>query len=362
MKSSKYLFDNVLVIGLGLIGGSIAKSIRHNKISNKIFAYDSNFEVIEKSKSEKIIDNIIFLDDELKFIDLIIIATPISHYDDIFKKIRNKISLKSIVIDVGSIKDFKIKNLPSNFLPCHPIAGSDKNSYNNSCLNLFKGKNFIICKEKFNDQFDNLNKIIKMVEIIGSKPVFLEAKNHDIIFGLVSHLPQFISFLTKDFLQTEIKEKIDDNFLKKCFRLDNSNPDIWIDIFKNNKNNLERFYQEFFINLQKIIVDLENKNWSEIKEDILKNKIIFNIVKNNNLDDMNDKFFIANFTPIFFRFLVCISYLKIKDLLQYLEYSGSGFTDFSSISSIAKYESAILDVLIKKNIGKIKSLFTSISK
>lgn len=60
MKSSKYLFDNVLVIGLGLIGGSIAKSIRHNKISNKIFAYDSNFEVIEKSKSEKIIDNIIF--------------------------------------------------------------------------------------------------------------------------------------------------------------------------------------------------------------------------------------------------------------------------------------------------------------
>lgn len=358
MKSSKYLFNNTLIIGLGLIGGSIAKSIRHYNVSKKIFAYDNNFETIEKSKSEKIIDNFIFLDDELNFIDLIVIATPISYYNEILKKIKNKVSLKSIIIDVGSIKDFKIKNLPSNFLPCHPIAGSDKNGYKNSCSDLFKNKDFIICKENFNDEFDNLSKVIKMIEIIGSKPVFLDAKNHDLIFGLVSHLPQFLSFLTKNFLNTEI----DDNFLKKCFRLDNSHPDIWVDIFEKNKNNLEKFYQEFFINLQKIIFDLENKNWPEVKNNILKNTIVSDISKNIILDNMNVKFFTQNFTPIFFRFLICISYLNIKDLQKYLKYSGSGFADFSSISCIVKYESKILDVLIKKNINKIKDLFISISK
>ena len=98
--------------------------------------------------------------------------------------------------------------------------------------NLFFGKKFIICKNIFNKDED-IKKINSLFQKMGCNVDFIDAKAHDKIYALVSHLPQFISFLTKDF-----SPKIND----RAFRLNNSNEKIWGDIFALNEKNIEEFY------------------------------------------------------------------------------------------------------------------------
>lgn len=335
-------FQKTLIIGLGLIGGSFAKSLQKSQISKEIFAYDSDCETIDLAKNDGVIkegvSDLNFLQEELANFDLIVLATPLSVYEEILEEIVPQISPNALIIDLGSIKDFKFK-LPKNFIGCHPIAGSENTGFENSSADLFFGKKFIICPE--NRDKNSVNKIAELVKKIGATPEFLEAKKHDEIYALVSHLPQFLSFLTKEFSPKNIK----DEFFKTAFRLDESSPEIWEDVFKINERNLEKFYLKFFDELE---------NYSKNPESVL--------VKNShNLPKFDEKFFEENFAAIFFRVLVVKSYLEIPEIKNFQNYAGSGFRDFTSIISLLNYDSEKLKKLIEKNQKQIFKIFNSIS-
>jgi len=334
------LFQKTLIIGLGLIGGSFAKALRQNQISKEILACDLDSAAINLAKDEQVIDNSITLEDNLSDFDFIVLATPLSAYKEIFDKIFNRLSDKTIFIDLGSIKELKLKNLPKNFIPCHPIAGSENNGFEHSSADLFLDKKFIICAE--NSEENSLKKLTETIKKIGAKTEFLSAKKHDEIYALVSHLPQFLSFLTAEFSPKEIK----DEFFKTTFRLDNSSPEIWDDIFKLNEKNLEKFYMQFFDELENVI---ENPQKIIEKNPTAK------------LPTFDEKFFEENFAAIFFRALIVSSYLKISQIKSFENYAGSGFRDFTSIISILNYDSQKLHDLIKKNQSKIFKIFDSIS-
>lgn len=338
------IFKNSLIIGLGLIGGSFARAMKQSKVSAKITACDFDEESLDLAKIENVIDegfvDLQFLSDDLAKFDLIVIATPLSAYEEIFANLKNKISEKTLVIDLGSIKNFQFKDLPKNFVPCHPIAGLEVAGYENSTADLFKGKKFIICKEN--------QKIVNLITEIGAKAEFIEVKKHDEIYALVSHLPQFLSFLSKEFSPKNIKNE----FLQKAFRLDNSDPEIWEDIFAMNEENLEKFYLKFFDNLE--------KNCFKKPEELLllmqsvsdKKAVLSNI----DFDEIS-----KNFDKILPRLAIVLSYLQIPEIKKYSSYAGSGFKDFTAIIAIANCDHKKIISLISISQKELQKLLKLLS-
>ncbi|MDX2083147.1 MAG: prephenate dehydrogenase/arogenate dehydrogenase family protein [Rickettsiales bacterium] len=409
-------FNKILIIGFGLIGGSFAKALRAQNLDWQIDAYDINQLALKQALESKIIDHIITLESKkISEFDFIIIAAPLSTYQKIFSVIKNNINPKTIIIDLGSLKNFISeilpKNLSANFVACHPIAGSEKNGFENSFAELFRDKKFIICKSQNNSEIQ-LKKVENLAKIIGCNVEFIDSKAHDEVYALVSHLPQFLSFLTAEFSP----KKIADEFFEKVFRLDNSDPEIWSDIFALNCENLEKFYLEFFDNLEKNIElcvarprhedgvtkseskiksqqhedgvtkseskiksqqheDGVTKSESKIKSQQHEDGVTseHSSLQNNLLTTLADlsprrmtgsidqKFFEENFATIFFRALIVVSYLQIPQIKTFQKHAGSGFADFTSIVAIFNYEPEKLANLIKKNQQKILKLFDAIS-
>lgn len=347
--------NKILIIGLGLIGGSFAKALRHKNVAAEIWAFDTNIETINLAKKSGAINGFAVLDHGLKDFDLIVIATPLAFYQDILEKISEINPQNSTIIDLGSLKEPVLKKLPQNlqenFVACHPIAGSDKSGFENSSLDLFIDKKFVICKGK-----NTSEKSIKIVENlankIAAKPDFIDAKVHDQIYALVSHLPQFLSFLTKEFSP----KKQENDFIKTAFRLDNSAPELWEDIFKMNEKNLEKFYFEFFDNLTNFAKKIENNNYSELLLD-LKNIVAFSN-KNSEIPDFKG---FAEQSSIIFRLFIVASYLQIDKIGGLQNYAGSGFKDFTSIISILKSDQTLLLQTLKTEQKNILSLIKKIS-
>lgn len=347
-----FTYQKTLIIGLGLLGGSIARSFKKYNISQSIYAFDIDIDALELAKEQKIIDNIALLEDDLADFDLIAICVPLNQYQQVFTKIHTKINSQALIFDIGSVKDFKFKNIPQNFVPCHPIAGSVESGFENSNEDLFLNKKFLICKNQNN--ITEAQKLFEIVKQINAIPDFIEAKSHDEIYALVSHLPQFLSFLCIEFSL----KKIDNDFFKNAFRLDNSNPEIWKDIFDLNQKYLQIFYEEFFENLENYIENLKNFKIEKITEDkdflgFIDDKIIF--------ENSTEQFFEKNFEVIFFRFLIILSFLKIKKINSFKNYGGLGFKDFISIINIVKFDQAKINFLIQKNYTKITNFFKNIS-
>lgn len=336
---SEKIFNQTLIIGLGLIGGSFAKALRQYKISDKIYASDVDPDALEQAIKSGTIDDFIMLDEPLDKFNFIVLATPLSAYEKIAKEIKGKIATNAVIIDLGSVKELAIKKkFGEYFVPCHPIAGSEKTGFEHSDANLFSTKKFVICPE--NCAEIAVEKVVKTIKSIGAEVEFLAAKKHDEIYALVSHLPQFISFLTKDFSP----KKITDEFFQTAFRLDNSDPQMWSDIFKLNERNLEKFYLEFFDNLEK---NIKNSNFSSLTK--------------NGVDQGSGKFLEENFSAIFFRVLIAKSYLEIPSIEKYKDYAGSGFRDFTSIVAVLNYDVQKLQKLVEKNHGQILKFFNSLS-
>ncbi len=324
-------FNKTLIIGLGLIGGSFAKSLRQNQLSKQIFACDLDLETLELAQEEKVIDGITFLEEGVADFDFIVIAAPLSAYEDIFDDISPSLNPEAIVIDLGSVKDFDMESLPQNFIPCHPIAGSENSGFEHSTADLFSGRKFIICSEN-----PKRNKVAEVAKKLGSEVEFMSGEKHDEIFALVSHLPQFLSFLTLEFSP----KNIEDEFFKKAFRLDDSSPELWEDIFEINEENLEKFYLVFFDELERAVENLYSKSTDVVP---------------------SEGFFAENFAAIFFRVLVVQSYLKIPEIKAYAKHAGQGFKDFTSIIEVLNYDQKLLDGLIRKNHSKIHNFFREIS-
>lgn len=345
--------NKILIIGLGLIGGSFAKAARQHKIAREIWAFDSDIATINSAKNAKIIDGFAVLDDDLRDFDLIVVATPLAFYKDILAKISELNPQNSVVIDLGSLKEVVLKTLPQNlqknFVACHPIAGSDKTGFNNSSADLFLGKKFVICKGK-NTEEKCLKIVENIITKIGAKPDFIEAKAHDEIYALVSHLPQFLSFLTKEFSP----EKQESDLIKNAFRLDNSSAELWEDIFKMNKKNLEKFYVEFFDHLSDFAAKIHKQEYVKVLTELNNIPLLKSLPK-------PDFIALPEASKIIFRLLVVASYLKITKIQSLQNYAGSGFKDFTSIISVLKLEPETLLKALESEQKEVLSFVRKIS-
>jgi prephenate dehydrogenase len=192
----------------------------------------------------------------------------------------------------------------------------------------------------------NLHKII---EKIGAKPHYLTAQEHDKIYALVSHLPQYLSFLSNAskkpadskysflyYVLSYCERELDTNqlsslFFQRCFRLNNSDRDLWQEIFDLNQKNFSIFFQEWKGNFD-IISKIINNAKNPFK--ILRTYLVSDPGFSLELDDKFYKDFNNNRENILYRLAIVIAYLEIKKIQDYKKYAGKGFADFTSIIKI----------------------------
>ena len=275
---------NILIIGCGLLGSSVLRSIHKNKLANKIFIYEKSKKNISTLKKLKLPGKVVSsLKEAVTKSNFIIFCTPMSEYKNIITKINNYIVPNTLITDVGSskiesskiIKKYLKKGIA--WTSSHPIAGSEVSGPQHGKSNMFEGRWCILVKEKSTIK-KNLNFLKKFWEKIGSKVTIMSPEKHDKIFSITSHLPHLIAYnLVKSAQDFEKKQSYDlikfsAGGLRDFSRIAASNEIMWRDIFFNNNRNISNAIDLFIKNLKSFKVDINSKNNKSIINKLIQTK------------------------------------------------------------------------------------------
>ena len=263
---------NILIIGCGLIGSSLLRSIADKKIAKKIFIYEKSKSNILKIKKLKLPCTIITdFKKTVPNIDLIIVCTPLSEYKGIILKLNKHLLPKTIITDIGSSKEKSHNVIKENlkrgisWTSSHPIAGSEVSGPVHGKKDLFLDKWCILIRESNTNQ-KHLSILRKFWTKIGSKISIMSSKKHDLVFSMTSHLPHLIAYnLVKTATDFERKQKYElikfsAGGLRDFSRIAASNEIMWRDIFFNNQKNISDAIELFIKNLRAFKKDIESKN------------------------------------------------------------------------------------------------------
>ena len=260
---------NVGIIGLGLIGGSIALKIKEIDKNAVIYGLDKDMDSMSYSLSKGIIDKKLDIKsiDNLKYI---FIAIPVDAIKSEIESILNKISNDTLVIDLGSTKYEICKRVldhanRKNFLAAHPIAGTEFSGPLAATNNLFDNKVLILCETEKTDQHLLLD-ALKIFDLMNMKIINMDSIEHDKHIAYVSHLSHISSFMlgktvmNKEEDQDTIYDMAGSGF-ESTVRLAKSSPETWASIFVENKNNIVESLNEYISNFNnfKILIEKGDK-------------------------------------------------------------------------------------------------------
>jgi prephenate dehydrogenase len=263
---------NVAVIGLGLIGGSMALELKHKGFSKHIIGVDNSESHKDQALKLKIVDETCSIEEAIKESQLIILSTPVNVSSKIILSILNIID-NQILMDVGSTKHELIKKIKShpkrkNFVATHPIAGTEFSGPAAAHLGLFKDKVNIICDQKDSSP-KALNTIKEIYDLLEMKTIFMTAEDHDVHSAYVSHISHISSFSLA--LSVMDKEKDEKNILnmagsgfESTVRLAKSNKEMWTPIFNENKKNILKVLENYIGKLNDFKDAINNDNESAL--------------------------------------------------------------------------------------------------
>ena len=280
------MFKKVCIIGCGLIGSSIARGIKKNKLATKIVSSNRSNNTNKKVVRLKIVNEA--SSDTKKIVkdsDLIIIASPLSSYKNIILKIKSFLKNGAILTDVGSVKKNAIplieKNIPKNvsWISSHPIAGTEESGPESGFAELFKNRWCILTPSKKSKRKD-VKLLEKFWKKLGSKVDVMDAKKHDYILSITSHMPHLIAY---NIVNTTLKIKKNKNRdivkysaggLRDFTRIAASNPIMWRDIFIQNRENTSKMIDKFIQNLKDLKKAIKGKNEKKLEKIFIETKKI----------------------------------------------------------------------------------------
>ena len=204
------MLNKITIIGVGLIGGSLAKAIKANQLANAVCGYGRDQSRLEKAKNTNIIDELSTnIDEAVKGADIVVIATPVGTFKQILEAIEPLITEQVIISDVGSTKTNIVKIVnevlgekSKCFVPAHPIAGKEKSGFEVSVPDLFKGKKTIITPLE-NNAPESIKVIHDMWIGTGAEVDYLSPESHDELLGMTSHLPHMLAFSLVNYLVSQ---------------------------------------------------------------------------------------------------------------------------------------------------------------
>jgi prephenate dehydrogenase len=261
------------IIGLGLIGGSIALDLKASKLVSEISGIDLNPANAQKAIELGLVDVIDADGKTIPTADLIIIAIPVSVLSQLLPSILDSVKKDAVVIDTGSTKGAVCKAVLNHknrgqFIAAHPIAGTENSGPEAAFSGLFKDKTNIICeKEKSSDHAMAVAE--KLFSALGMNLVYMEAGEHDKHVAYVSHLSHVSSFLLgQTVLDIERDEKnifaLAGSGFSSTVRLAKSSPDMWAPIFEQNAEHLSQALLEYIMHLQKFQYHLMKRDVKEL--------------------------------------------------------------------------------------------------
>ena len=278
--STNLLFKKISIIGLGLIGGSVAAAIKRQGIASSICAWDENRASLVLGQDLGLIDIIAENPGQaVAQADLIILAVPVLAME----KVLGAIDLKGqLITDVGSVKAVVVDaaehvfgEVPKNFVPGHPIAGSEKNGVLAADPNLFDRHKVILTPNEFSNP-----KAVSQVEsfwrALGADVVQMSVSHHDAILAQTSHLPHLLAYALVDTLamegnSLEVFEYAAGGF-RDFSRIAASDPTMWSDVFESNKGPLVKALDHYLSKLEHLKQLIESGDLLEVKEVLVRAK------------------------------------------------------------------------------------------
>ncbi|QHG91521.1 prephenate dehydrogenase [Sulfurimonas sp. CVO] len=264
---------NVAIIGLGLMGGSLAISLKKLDFINNIVGSDHNKIHQQEAVELGLVDNVIEFS-EIKNYDVIFLAIPV---DGIISALKNLTEVKesATIIDLGSTKSKIISSVPTkirkNFVAAHPMTGTESYGPKAAIDNLYKDNVVVLCDIENSGDFQVkiAKKIFKALEM---KKYFMSAKEHDRHAAFISHMPHAISYsLANTVMHQENKHNIlalAAGGFRSMSRLAKSSPNMWEDIFRQNRANLLEAITLFEDELKLLKGYIENEEWDKVHKNI----------------------------------------------------------------------------------------------
>ena len=270
--------ENILVIGLGMIGSSIAVAAKSKGI--RVNGVDLNENVVKKAIDENIIDACIKSLEEINTndIDLIILAVPPKKTLELFETLDYLWNTSVTITDTSSVKNhINLKDV-NNIVLSHPITGSDKSGIDALDKNLFTEKKNILCNP-FEANEDHLKKVENFwVNALNMRVEMMTVAEHDFIFAMTSHLPHLVSYALIDSIRTS-NLNVKDNSgggLREFLRLSGSNAEMWRDVFMLNRVDLIKALAGMQVSLNNLLeLMTETKQIPDIfsHDEMLKNEL-----------------------------------------------------------------------------------------
>ena len=258
------------IVGLGLMGGSLGLALQNTKLVTKIVGFDHNLSHCEEALKLSLVHDIVSFS-EIKQCDVIFLAIPVGCIIKVLQELKD-INEKTTIIELGSTKVEIVTSVPasirSNFIAAHPMTGTEKNGPSAAIQNLYHDKIVVLC-DTDNSGDLHKNRAIQIFSHIGMKIVFMDPASHDAHASFISHLPHAISYaLANSVMGQEDPRSIlllAAGGFKDMSRIAKSSPQMWSDIFKQNKSNILHSIDLFEKELEKSKRMIQEEDWSGLE-------------------------------------------------------------------------------------------------
>ena len=258
------------IVGLGLMGGSLGLALKELDYIQNIYGYDHNTAHTQEALELGLVEKIITYE-ELIQCDIIILAIPVDAIIN-FLNALPPLGKNQLVIDLGSTKSKIVANTPENlkenFIPAHPMTGTEKFGPTAALNGLYKNKNMVLCDLEGCGEFQK-DIAIKIFEDIGMRIIQMNSKSHDEHAAFISHMPHIVSY---SLANTVLKQENPQSILslaaggfKDMSRIAKSSPDMWGDIFEQNAENVLESIRYFENELKDAKRMIENKEWEDLR-------------------------------------------------------------------------------------------------
>jgi prephenate dehydrogenase len=264
----------IAIIGIGLIGGSLAIQLHEKKLSSRLIGFDANKEHEAKALELELVDEVLPLDEAIENSDIIVLAIPVDLMTDLLPTVLDKVT-NHIVLDLGSTKSQLIEAVKQHpkrgrYVATHPMWGTEYSGPAAAVRGAFENKAVILCNEEESDA-DAVEWVKEMYKKIGMHLLSMEAKSHDLHAAYVSHISHITSFALAN---TVLEKEKEDNAIfelasagfESTVRLAKSNPQMWVPIFLQNKEHVLDVLTEHIEQLKKFRDSIRNNNKTELKE------------------------------------------------------------------------------------------------
>ncbi len=267
------MINKITIIGVGLIGGSLAKAIKENNLAKVVYGFGRDSERLEKAQKTNVIDQYSTnLKEAVSDSDIVVIATPVGSCKKILSEIKPFLTGKIVVTDVGSTKT-NIASMVSQtlgehskfFIPAHPIAGKEKSGFEVSESNLFNNKKVIITPLETNSS-ESISLIQNMWEGAGADVDFMSPESHDELLGMTSHLPHMLAFSLVNYLISKNPSAsiYAAGGFKDFSRIASGDAVMWRDICIQNKDQIIDHIKGYQKTLDSLVDAIKNENSDEL--------------------------------------------------------------------------------------------------